>query len=98
MRRFLHGTCLAAGMAVFALQAGAEERHCRFYPKAGLIASAYDLVGAEACKAACVATQGCAAWSYTPHNFRPDTGPGWCRLMAAVDEEVDDDRDYCGRL
>lgn len=88
-----------AALAIsFAGPAAAEEKQCKLYPKAGLLANSYDLVGAEACKSACQETDGCHGWSYTPHNFNPKTAPGQCRLMAEIGEEVEDQRDFCGQV
>lgn len=87
-----------AGAALLAVPASAEETHCKLLPKAGLVAQSYEIIGAEACKAACTETTGCTAWSYTPHNFNPKNGPGWCRMLDEVAEELADDRDFCGRL
>ena len=78
--------------------AGAEETHCKFLPEGGLVGHSYELVGPVACKQACTETDGCTAWSYQPHNFNPKNGPGECRMMSAVLEEVDDTRDFCGRV
>ena len=89
---------LALAPAVAAGAASVEEKNCKFYPKGGLLKSSYELVGAEACKAACSETDGCTAWSYLPHNFRPKKGPGYCRLMAEVGEEKPDKREFCGRI
>lgn len=85
-------------LVVLASQAAAEEAHCKLLPEGGLVGHSYELVGAEACKEACTETDGCKAWSYTPHNFNPKNGPGECRMMSAVLEEVEDKRDFCGRL
>ena len=87
-----------AGAAFMVAPATAEEQHCKLLPKAGLVAHSYEIIGAQACKAACVETESCTAWSYTPHNFNPKTGPGWCRMLDEVAEEIADDRDFCGRL
>ena len=87
-----------AGLVLAGGAAAAEEAHCKLYPKVDLLLSSYDLVGAGACKAACVETEGCTGWSYTPHTFNPKTGPGHCRLMAEVGEQVENDRDFCGRI
>lgn len=94
-------TKLIAAVAVgifFAIPSAADEQHCKLLPKAGLVAQSYEIVGAAACKAACSETEGCTAWSYTPHNFNPKSGPGWCRMLDEVAEEIADERDYCGRL
>lgn len=88
----------AAGLAVLADPVAAEQSHCKLYPKYGLLMLSYDLVGPEACKTACVETETCTGWSYTPHTFNPKTAPGQCRLMAEVHEEVPDNREFCGRL
>ena len=87
-----------AGAALLVVPALAEEKHCKLFPKADLVAHSYEIIGAEACKSTCAETRGCTAWSYTPHNFNPKTGPGWCRMLKEVAEEIADDRDYCGRL
>lgn len=91
---------LFATVALAALSGGAtaEEQHCKLIPKWDLVLDSYDIVGAEACKAACVETEGCTAWSYAPNTFRPKDGPGWCRGMEEVGEQEENDRDYCGRL
>ncbi|WP_170134905.1 hypothetical protein [Acuticoccus kandeliae] len=90
---------LAAVSVAFLVQpAVGEEQHCKLYPNGGLLSQSYELVGEAACKASCSQTNGCTAWSYTPHNFNPKNGPGECRLMAEVAEEVADARDYCGRM
>ena len=98
MRRWCGVMLAVLGLSLGWSAAGTEEVHCKLYPKGGLLAESYDLVGAEACKALCVETDGCTAWSYTPHNFNPKDSPGWCRVMAEAGEQEDDDRDYCGRL
>jgi len=88
----------AASLALAVEAASAAEKNCKFYPKAGLLKSSYELIGAEACKAACTGTDGCTAWSYLPHTFRPKKGPGHCCLMAEVGEEKADMREFCGRI
>ncbi|UYV38805.1 PAN domain-containing protein [Rhodobacteraceae bacterium D3-12] len=99
MRRFSTKLFAAViGCAAMPFAAWADAQHCKLVPKGGLIADSYEIVGDEACKQACEETQGCTAWSYTPHNFNPKTGPGWCRMLGEVAGEIDDKRDYCGRL
>ncbi len=81
-----------------ASQATAQEKNCKFYPEGGLLKRSYELIGPEACKDACTQTDGCKAWSYTPHTFNPTSAPGDCRMMEAVSEEAENDEDFCGRL
>lgn len=91
-------TAVFAACATAASKGFAQEKNCKLYPEGGLLKQSYDLIGPEACKAACTETNGCSAWSYTPHNFNPKSAPGECRLMEAVSEEAEDSRGFCGRL
>ncbi|MCB9948345.1 MAG: hypothetical protein H6842_11020 [Rhodospirillaceae bacterium] len=86
----------ALGLALASLPADAET--CKLYPASEIIDGSYELVGAEACEQWCGETEGCIAWSYTPHTFNPDTGPGHCRLLSDVGEEVEDAREICGYM
>lgn len=88
----------ATALFILVSQASAQEKHCKLWPEGGLLAHTYELVGPEACKIACTETDGCTAWSYQPHNFNPKSSPGECRLMAAVSEEEENPKDFCGRL
>lgn len=85
-------------LTFWAMPANAEEAHCKYYPKVDLLLDSYELIGPENCRAACTETEGCTAWSYTPHTFNPTGAPGRCRLMDDISEEVEDNRDYCGRV
>ena len=93
-----------AGLALAALllstaTASAQEikANCKLYPKGGVLKTSYKLIGPAACQAECSKTSGCAAWSYTAHNFRPKKAPGQCRLLSAVAEEKKAGRaDSCG--
>lgn len=96
--RFLFAATAISAIIALNSQAIAAENHCKLYPEGGLVGQSYELVGAEACKEACTEADGCTAWSYTPHNFNPKNAPGECRMMSAVAEEVEDARDFCGRL
>ncbi|MBV7396816.1 PAN domain-containing protein [Mameliella sediminis] len=69
---------------------------CKIYPTGSVIEWHYDLIGAEACAASCVETEGCQAWSYAPHNFNPKSAPGECRLLPDSGTREEHARDFCG--
>jgi len=93
---FMKKALITATFFGFAAGASAQEfDNCKLQQPAALLAESYELVGAEACQSFCAETEGCKGWSYTPHNFNPTGGPGWCRVMDEF-ERLEDDRDLCG--
>lgn len=90
---------LLSGLFVWSTAAAADETkaNCKLYPKGGVLKTSYKLIGPAACLAECKKTDGCTAWSYTAHNFRPKKAPGQCRLLKDVAEEKKSRRaDSCG--
>lgn len=90
-----------AAMLLLPGAAAADEvkANCKLYPKGGVIKTSYKLIGPANCLAECKKTDGCSAWSYTAHNFRPKKAPGECRLLKEVGEEKKSRRaDSCGYI
>ncbi|MBF9043966.1 hypothetical protein HKCCE4037_11550 [Rhodobacterales bacterium HKCCE4037] len=83
MTRFL---IPAALLACLALPAAAQEfEECQILPGGGASSNVdYNQIGTAACAEFCAATEGCAGWTYTPHNFNPDGAPGECRWVTEV--------------
>ncbi|WP_323771156.1 PAN domain-containing protein [Antarctobacter sp.] len=96
MRPVFLSACLAIGLFVVSALPVAAEDGCKLYPTGSVISYSYDLVGPEACLSHCAQTQGCVAWSYTPHNFNPKTAPGECRLLPDAGTREAHARDFCG--
>lgn len=89
--------CWAVCLATLSGPSVAEDG-CKLYPTGSVIEYSYELVGPDACLAFCEQTEGCVAWSYTPHTFNPKTAPGECRLLPDDGTREDHARDFCGRL
>ncbi len=77
---------VSAALIVFALPAAGQDfEECRIIPGGGSSSSVdYTQIGTAACAEFCAATDSCAGWTYTPHNFNPTGAPGECRWVTEV--------------
>ncbi|MBW4983130.1 PAN domain-containing protein [Mameliella sp. CS4] len=90
---------MTAAVCLTAVPALAEDyEHCKLLPGSTSAVFNYEQVGPAACEQLCRDTEGCIAWSYTPHNFNPKSAPGECRTLADVSDDEGSDKDYCGFL
>ncbi len=93
----------AAALALLTLPATAQDyEECNILPGDGTSSTSnYEQIGTAACAQFCVETEGCAGWTYTPHNFNPDGAPGECRWVTVVGEITEPSStasaNYCGR-
>lgn len=78
----------AAAVTGLAVSATAQDyESCSIQPGGGTSSNYnYELIGAAACAEFCGATEDCAGWTYTPHNFNPTGAPGECRWVSVVGE------------